>query len=730
MDRRKFSRSDNPLIDEILQKYRDCSTESMTGPKGLTANRSTVKKSWNSTDDYAKHNTYVTSSSEHSRQAVMSKTFTVRLPPPKGQDNFNFKETIIDGFPLACFSSGGEKRVCYTELVNKVLKDFDSKEIDANRDRLQIYCPRCSPQQLELFKLAGVLPWSASSASFISKTDAFRLIGVLTASEVPRRPSRIFKVDSLEVYHECFGGCVGTLEIDKYTDPYAKCITCSQCDGILSPRRFVIHSHSSGEIHTCHWGFDDSKWRLYLMLCNEHPTLHVQKLWEMLMNKFSDGQRWKRASPANDHESDGNERNEGSSTPKRARMGDSRESRESDSEVGDGTYTNKNNNSSSSSSSNVEIVSRRSAFRPWSPLHSRVKSTESSITTSTQGMIVCSSPARLFSPHTIPYLASDSPYTPRNALPFYRTTTHGGDIKKPVANKVESRLGSPTASYTVSGILATPSAKDPRSLEKTAKEMLEVVAENERWPSEYEKFSDSREESNDSQNAHLEEQIFRKLTSLASSNDYDKLPSPRELSRLLAKEIKDIYCNHAEDKVKELTDARDKLRVELESLQREHAKKMEEVLQELKSVQKETRMRQTGHRLEMESLNEKNVKLQLEIKRYKAEKDDILSMTSKETINVLQQDVRDLSKKLEDKDNYCRELENEIKGFHSWINNQRLHSAGSHLIYTVNSNPRLETESIIRAQHMLNGTATASYIPHKTKSSNGSLHNDSSEDEK
>ena len=90
----------------------------------------------------------------------MSKTFTVRLPPLKGQDNFNFKETIIDGFPLACFSSGGEKRVCYTELVNKVLKDFDSKEIDANRDRLQIYCPRCSPQQLELFKLAGVLPWS------------------------------------------------------------------------------------------------------------------------------------------------------------------------------------------------------------------------------------------------------------------------------------------------------------------------------------------------------------------------------------------------------------------------------------------------------------------------------------------------------------------------------------------------------------------------------------------
>lgn len=717
MNRHKFSRSDNPLIDEILQKYRDCSTESMTGPKGLTANRTTVKKWWNSTDEYAKHNSYVASSADHCSRAVISKSYTVRIPPPKGQDSFNFKETIIDSVPLACFSSGGEKRVCYTELVNKVLKDFDSKEIDANRDRLQIYCPRCSPHQLELLKLAGVIPWSDSSASFISKTDSFRLIGVLTASEVPRRPSRIFPVDSLEVYHECFGGCVGTLEIDKYTDPYAKCITCSHCDGIFSPRRFVVHNHSSGEIHTCHWGFDDAKWRLYLMLCNEHPTLHVQKLWEMLMNKFSDGQRWKRASPANDHDSDTSERDSGASTPKKARVDDSRESRESDSDVGSGNST----------SSNGDIVCRRSAFRPWSPLHGRGKGTESSVPTSTHSMLASGSPARLFAPHTIPYLASDCPYTPRSALPFHRTAFHG-DIRKPVPSKAESRLSPPNASHTVSGILATPSAKDPRSLEKTAKEMLEVVAENERWNG-YESSRGSNkdsEESNDSENARLEEEIYGKLTSLTYNKDYDKLPSPRELSSLLAKEIKDLFCKHSEDKLKELAQVRDKLRTELESVQREHTKKMEEALQELKSVQKESRMLQTSHRLEMESLNEKNIKLQLEIKRHKAEKDDILSTNSKETINVLQQDVRVLSKKLEDKDNYCRELENEIKGFHSWINNQRLHSAGSQLIYTVNSNPRLrETDSVIKTRHMLNGT---SY--HKASAvSNGDLHNASSEDE-
>ena len=289
-----------------------------------------------------------------------------------------------------------------------------------------------------------------------------------------------------------------------------------------------------------------------------------------------------------------------------------------------------------------------------------------------------------------------------------------------------------TVSHTVSEILATPSAKDPRSLEKTAKEMLEVVAQNERWGGYEKSYSPNRDrepEANDNENAVLEERIQNMLANLTKN---DRLPaSPRELSGLLAKEIKDLFAKDGEDKVKELTNVRDKLRAELESLQKEHAKKMEEALQELKSVQKELRMMQTSQRLEMDSLNEKNIKLQLEVKKYKAEKDDILSMNSKETINVLQQDVRDLSKKLEEKDSYCRELENEIKGFHSWINNQRLHNAGSQFIYSMN-NPRRDSESVIRSRHMLNGTSAGGFA-RKTSvnKTNGSLHNgESSEEEK
>lgn len=37
----------------------------------------------------------------------------------------------------------------------------------------------------------------------------------------------------------------------------------------------------------------------------------------------------------------------------------------------------------------------------------------------------------------------------------------------------------------------------------------------------------------------------------------------------------------------------------------------------------------------MDSLNEKNIKLQFEVKKYKVEKDDIFFMNLKEIINVL-----------------------------------------------------------------------------------------------
>lgn len=124
----KFFCLDNLFIDEILQKYCDCLIDFIIGLKGFI-----VKKLWNLIlDDGVKYSLYVVFS-EYFRMMSM-KIVIVRMLLLKGQDVFNFKEIIIDGVLLVCFSFGGEKRVCYMELVNKVLKDFDSKDIDINWD--------------------------------------------------------------------------------------------------------------------------------------------------------------------------------------------------------------------------------------------------------------------------------------------------------------------------------------------------------------------------------------------------------------------------------------------------------------------------------------------------------------------------------------------------------------------------------------------------------------------
>lgn len=86
-----------------------------------------MKKLW--LDSIVKYSLYVVFI-EYFR--LISKMVIVRMLLLKGYDGFNFKEIIIDSIFLVCFSFGGEKCVCYIEFVNKVFKDFDSKEINVN----------------------------------------------------------------------------------------------------------------------------------------------------------------------------------------------------------------------------------------------------------------------------------------------------------------------------------------------------------------------------------------------------------------------------------------------------------------------------------------------------------------------------------------------------------------------------------------------------------------------
>lgn len=164
-------------------------------------------------------------------------------------------ETRLEGRPISCFAVGGERRLCLPQILTSVLTDFSLEQINRVCDELQIYCSRCTPEQLHELKSTGVLPRSAPSCGLITHTDAERLCAALLHGvPVPRAP-----VPGFRVYHECFGGARGVCA------PALRLVQCSECLAPFPPRRFVSHSHRA-EHRTCHWGFDSTRWRKFLLV--------------------------------------------------------------------------------------------------------------------------------------------------------------------------------------------------------------------------------------------------------------------------------------------------------------------------------------------------------------------------------------------------------------------------------------------------------------------------------
>ncbi|RUS77332.1 hypothetical protein EGW08_014908 [Elysia chlorotica] len=177
-------------------------------------------------------------------------------------------DTKLEGETIACFTVGGEKRLCLPQILHTVLQEFKLPQINAVCDDLHIFCSRCSPSQLVTLKLMHILPETAPSCGLITKTDAERLCNALLHSN-PERSMEPPTPNSFKVYHECFGKCKGIFNPEAYTRADSKCIRCVVCYGIFAPAKFVCHSHKSPENRTCHWGFDSAKWRSYLLLAKD-----------------------------------------------------------------------------------------------------------------------------------------------------------------------------------------------------------------------------------------------------------------------------------------------------------------------------------------------------------------------------------------------------------------------------------------------------------------------------
>ncbi|XP_066476664.1 ski-like protein [Tiliqua scincoides] len=248
-------------------------------------------------------------SARHSQESTS--TVFVPLPSPQilpgpllvpSDSSTELTQTLLEGESISCFKVGGEKRLCLPQVLNSVLRDFSLQQINTVCDELYIYCSRCTSDQLHILKVLGILPFNAPSCGLITLTDAQRLCNALLRPRTfPQNGSLLHAKNSLaqlketgsafEVEHECLGKCQGLFAPQFYLQPDSPCIQCSECYGMFSPQTFVMHSHRSPDKRTCHWGFESAKWHCYLHINQKYlgtpEERDLKHLLEEMKEKFS-----------------------------------------------------------------------------------------------------------------------------------------------------------------------------------------------------------------------------------------------------------------------------------------------------------------------------------------------------------------------------------------------------------------------------------------------------------
>lgn len=267
-----------PHLKSVLKNYQHSATKSLHGP-GLSL--VPVKKE---SEDVQETQEFLNNTQPFPIQ---------QLPILTTADTSRSErtETMLEGESISCFVVGGEKRLCLPQVLNSVLREFTLNQINQECDLLQIYCSRCTPEQLSELKSCGILPHGAPSCGLITKTDAERLCSALLHQGMPSSRSTHKGALSFKVYHECFGKCTGLCTPELYTEKYARCIECLECQGMFSPQQFVCHAHRDLENRTCHWGFDSNNWRSYLYVYKEQQPEHdkLAKLLDVLKERFDAG---------------------------------------------------------------------------------------------------------------------------------------------------------------------------------------------------------------------------------------------------------------------------------------------------------------------------------------------------------------------------------------------------------------------------------------------------------
>ncbi|XP_006890423.1 PREDICTED: ski-like protein isoform X1 [Elephantulus edwardii] len=280
----------NPSLKHTLAQFHLSSQSSLGGPAAFSARYS---------------------------QGSMSPTVFLPLPSPEvlpgpllipSDSSTELTQTLLERESISCFQVGGEKRLCLPQVLNSVLREFSLQQINTVCDELYIYCSRCTSEQLHILKVLGILPFNAPSCGLITLTDAQRLCNALLRPRTfPKSGSMLPVKTSLaqlketgsafEVEHECLGKCQGLFAPQFYVQPDAPCIQCLECCGMFAPQTFVMHSHRSPDKRTCHWGFESAKWHCYIHVNQKYLGTPEEKklkiILEEMKEKFStkSGQR-------------------------------------------------------------------------------------------------------------------------------------------------------------------------------------------------------------------------------------------------------------------------------------------------------------------------------------------------------------------------------------------------------------------------------------------------------
>lgn len=271
-------------VKRLLKAYQNFAERSLRGPSELEVEESSKP--------YKKCSFNILPQAERDRVQLpfetMEKLANLSQLPTSENKNVEMGETLIEGELITCFVVGGEARVCLPQLLKLVLGNFSLEAISMACENLEISCNRCSAEQLTVLRQAGVLPAHATSCGLITKTNSERLCHSLLHRTCPKLARNDSVYNTFKVYHECFGKCKGVFSPDLYTSEESRCIECCECGDMYSPAQFVCHSHRNAEIRMCHWGFESSKWRIYLMLARgQDHSGRLQQYLDDLKNRFA-----------------------------------------------------------------------------------------------------------------------------------------------------------------------------------------------------------------------------------------------------------------------------------------------------------------------------------------------------------------------------------------------------------------------------------------------------------